>query len=306
MSIKYNIRGDFVSNKLLNDNNGENSNRFKKLFIVILTVLFPFIGIFFIFKSGYFNKKGKTAATIWLGIILLGLFFSPGQEQNIASDSNQSEQSEKVDQKNDTINSEDQSLLNKIMDGDNEMTKKDKANYKAIRDFIDNNKILGKFTYFEKASDWAKGKRYSVTTKEGNYMFYLNDQNVVGVYSKNEEGIISKIYSDDVSDLPDNLAREKTENLPEYVILDQFELISGGKAGDVLIKSFSKETSLDKLKNTLNKIIEKENFKNVTLYSTREAFKANMDSSYSEENPDALNNGLLLSYFDGEFIEPRD
>lgn len=297
-----------MSSKLLNDNNGENSNRFKKLFIVILTVLFPFIGIFFIFKSGYFDKKGKTAATIWLGIILLGLFFSPGQEQNIASDSNQAKQSEEVDQENNEINSEEQSLLNEILEGDNEMTKKDKANYKAIRDFIDNNKSLGKFTYFEKKEPWMHGDRYSVSTSEDTFLFYLyNEENkVVSVNVKDQNDNIQNIYREEVPDLPDNFKRKATEELPEYVILDQFELISGGKAGDVLIKSFSKKTSIDKLKNTLNKIIEKENFKNVTLYSTREAFKANMDSSYSEENPDALNNGLLLSYFDGEFIEPRN
>jgi|Wag4MinimDraft_11_1082651.scaffolds.fasta_scaffold01520_4 hypothetical protein len=306
MSIKYNIRGDFVSNKLLNDNNGENSNRLKKLFIVILTVLFPFIGIFFIFKSGYFNKKGKTAATIWLGVILLGLFFSPGQEQNIASNSNQAKQSEEVDQENNEINSEEQSLLNEILEGDNEMTKKDKANYKAIRDFIDNNKSLGKFTYFEKKEPWMHGDRYSVSTKEDTFLFYLyNEENkVVSVNVKDQNGNIQNIYREEVPNLPDNFKRKATEEVPEYIIIDQFDLMSGGRHGDILIKSFSKETPLDKREKVIKKIIEKENFTQADLYCTREAFEANMNSSYSESHPNALENGYLGSVRDNKFSAP--
>lgn len=306
MSIKYNIRGDFVSGKLLNDNSGENSYRFKKLFIVILTVLFPFIGIFFIFKSGYFNKKGKAAATIWLGIILLGLFFSPGQEQNIASDSNQAKQFEEVDQENNEFNSEEQSLLNEILEGDNEMTKKDKANYKAIRDFIDNNKSLGKFTYFEKTEPWMHGDRYSVSTNEDTFLFYLyNEENkVVSVNVQDQNDNIQNIYREEVPDLPDNFKRKATEELPEYIIIDQLDLMSGGRHGDILIKSFSKETSLDKREKIIKIIIEKENFTQADLYSTKEAFEANMNSSYSESHPKALENGYLGNVRDNKFSAP--
>lgn len=280
-------------NKNLLNNKNKNNIKFKKIFIVIITVLFPFIGIFFVFKSGYFNKTGKTAAAIWLGIMLLGLIFSPGQEKEIASDSNPVNQTAQNDQ----------SLLNKTLEGEDEMTKIDRDNYKSIRKFIDNNKVLGKFTYFEKKEPWLHGDRYSISTDEDTYLFYLyNEKNkVVSVNVKNEKGNIKNIYREDVPDLPDNFKRSATEKLPEYIILDQVDLMAGGRYGDVLIKSFSKKTPLKKRKEIIKAIMEKESFDQAALYSSREAFKANINSSYSESHPNALKNGYLGSMENNEF-----
>lgn len=262
------------------------------------------------------NKSGgclkSLMSIIAVVVILAGLGFAFGDdvENNSTGQTEQAntqiEQTQEVVQKNDTIDSEDQSLLNEILEGDNEMTKKDKANYKAIRDFIDNNKNLGKFTYFEKKEPWMHGDRYSVSTSEDTFLFYLyNEENkVVSVNVKDQNDNIQNIYREEVPDLPDNFKRKATEVLPEYIIIDQLDLTSGGRHGDILIKSFSKETSLNKREKIIKKIIEKENFTQADLYCTREAFEANMNSSYSESHPNALKNGYLGSVRDNKFSAP--
>jgi len=110
-----------------------------------------------------------------------------------------------------------------------------------------------------------------------------------------------------VLDFDKSIPRQKSKpsyKLPKYSILDEVTLFSGGKYGDILITSFSRKTSLDELKSAAKEIARSEGFDEISLYSTKEAFKANFSSSYSESHPNALKNGYLGSYKDGVFTPP--
>lgn len=180
-----------------------------------------------------------------------------------------------------------------------------KEDYNAIRDFLSQNPSMGEYAYYEEASPWAKGKRYSVSTKEDTYLFYLHKNNVVGVYINGPDGILSQIYHEDIPELPDNIERAATETLPEYIIIDQMDLLSGGRYGDILVESYSTDTPMNVREKTLRAIMGKENFTEASLYCTREAYKANMSSSYSESHPQALKEGYLgMVWDDGKFYEP--
>lgn len=151
------------------------------------------------------------------------------------------------------------------------------------------------------------GNRYSVSTSKDTFLFYLysEENRVVGVYVKDGNEIIQNIYSEDIPELPKNVKRKATNEIPEYEIMDQLDLISGGRHGDILIKSFSKETTLEEREKTIRYIMEKENLTQADLYSTREAFKANMNSSYSESNPGVLKKGYLGGVMDdNKFYAP--
>ena len=88
---------------------------------------------------------------------------------------------------------------------------------------------------------------------------------------------------------------------PEYEILDSIELISGSTYGDILVKSFSQNTSNDEITSFIEFISEKESFDELSIYSTEDAYKANYSSSYLDEHPEALNEGFIASW-DGEDI----
>lgn len=92
--------------------------------------------------------------------------------------------------------------------------------------------------------------------------------------------------------------------LPKYEIIDEIKLISGEKMGDVLIKSFSQNTSMTKREMILREIAKRKRFDRIDLYSTIEAQKANYSDSFNEKHPDALKTGYLGGLRNGKFILP--
>ena len=83
---------------------------------------------------------------------------------------------------------------------------------------------------------------------------------------------------------------------PAYTVLDRVELASGeGTYGDVLVTSISPSTPKSELKEIFNGIAAKENFVEMALYCTQDAYKANYSDSYSRANPNALKKGYIGS-----------
>ena len=93
-------------------------------------------------------------------------------------------------------------------------------------------------------------------------------------------------------------------SMPEYTILDTVPLLAGGKHGDVLIPTYSPDTSTDILSETALNITRLGGFTSLSLYSTEEAYRANYSASYNNEHPGALENGCLGRYENGQFYPP--
>ncbi|QTL99878.1 zinc-ribbon domain-containing protein [Iocasia frigidifontis] len=72
----------------------------KKTLIVLLTLMLPPVGIFFIFKSNKFKNTGKIIASIWLGVFLL-MWFVDTDDKNTSEVANQQIQQEVVEDNTD-------------------------------------------------------------------------------------------------------------------------------------------------------------------------------------------------------------
>jgi len=115
------------------------------------------------------------------------------------------------------------------------------------------------------------------------------------------DGKIEEISRIEIQRPQKDVEREEIDELPAYVIINQIELKSGGIHGDILITSFSTDTPTKVCESVLKCIAEKEGFTEASLYCTREAYQANLSSSYSEAHPNALKEGYLGHLKEGKF-----
>lgn len=164
----------------------------------------------------------------------------------------------------------------------------------AVKEFVKQHPEYGNFNFSTEMPDWSSGKRLQIQTDNGEYLFYLIDKEVVGVDKYLENGQRGKIFKKEISQPQNVAAASIDEEIPEYIILFQVELMSGsGKFGEILISSYSKETPKELRESTLRKILLKEGFSSAMLYSTEEAYKANSSESFSKTHPDAMKKGYL-------------
>jgi hypothetical protein len=119
------------------------------------------------------------------------------------------------------------------------------------------------------------------------------------------DGKIEEISRVEIQRQQKDVEREEVDELPEYIIIDQVELISGGIHGDILVTSFSKDTSINLCESVVKSIAKKEGFTEASLYCTREAYQANFSSSYAEAHPNALKEGYLGHLKEDKFTRPR-
>ena len=89
--------------------------------------------------------------------------------------------------------------------------------------------------------------------------------------------------------------------LPPYSVEDRVEQLAGGTYGDVVVPSYSTQTSADTLEAAAVAIAEAEGLSKATFYRTPEAVRANFSSSFAESNPGVLEAGLLGTYENGAF-----
>ena len=86
----------------------------------------------------------------------------------------------------------------------------------------------------------------------------------------------------------------------DYEVIDSFELANGGTYGDVLILDITPTTDKSIINKVMQEITAVEDFTEMALYCTMEAYKANWDSDYSsEENQNALEEGYIASSREG-------
>ena len=149
--------------------------------------------------------------------------------------------------------------------------------------------------------DWAKGVRQQVHLTSGSYLFYLQDGQVVTVY-KYEGETRAEIYRRDIPDPPKNLGpRTAVSGTPAYRVLDTVDMTTGGRYGEILIASFSRQTPAAERESTLRTIMTREGFSRADLYCSEEAKRANSSSSYAASHPNALKTCFMGSIQDGAF-----
>lgn len=173
----------------------------------------------------------------------------------------------------------------------------------TVNEFLKQNPKYGSNYGTSDKPDWAEGKRIEVRTNTGNYLFYLSNNEVVGIWKYEEDGTRTQLFKKEITQ--PEVQTTKDESLPHYKILFQVKLMSGtGEYGEILIQSYSKATPTEEREKTLRKIIKKEGFVSAALYSTEDAYKANSSESFSKANPNALKNGYLGQITEqGIFIE---
>lgn len=93
---------------------------------------------------------------------------------------------------------------------------------------------------------------------------------------------------------------QPSEIEPAYKVLFSYSG-KGRKFGDILVPSFSRATPVETREVVLRAIAAKEGLDDVSLYSSEEAYKANVSASFQKSHPDALQNGFLGMLREGKF-----
>lgn len=175
----------------------------------------------------------------------------------------------------------------------------------GIKIFLESHSEFGRPIETQTIPDWAQGKRQRVQFSNGrNLLFYLKDGKVTTIWEDIPEEGRKKIWGSTASP-PEDLLKEKERksdgSLPAYTIIRSMKLATGGRQADIMIPNFSRDTPEELRKKTALKILENEGLVSVSLYSTREALKADMSSSYAETNPEAKE-GILGGIYNGKWI----
>jgi hypothetical protein len=90
-------------------------------------------------------------------------------------------------------------------------------------------------------------------------------------------------------------------SLPAYRMLFAQDKLGGGRFGDALLSSLSRETPAAERERVARGIAQKERLTNLAIYSTEEAYEANTSASFLKEHPDALKHGFLGSLDENTF-----
>ena len=180
-----------------------------------------------------------------------------------------------------------------------------------IRAFLNQHPEYGKVVAVTSQPDWVKGKRQTITTRTNSglrdYLFYTKQGQVQTVYALSEDQgrviVWGETESNPMNAQEEPIARPAVNELPAYTILFSVDLADGtGRMGDILIPSLSPSTPTAKRESVARSIATKEGFVTVYLYRTREAYEANMSSSYAKAHPDALKSGFLGSLEGDKFM----
>lgn len=97
--------------------------------------------------------------------------------------------------------------------------------------------------------------------------------------------------------------RERDPTLPKYEVLFRVKQMHNGRVyGDVLVSSLSRAAPARAREQVARAILSQESLDDIALYSTRDAYEANVSAPYLESHPDALRKGFLGSLKDGTFL----
>ena len=173
-----------------------------------------------------------------------------------------------------------------------------------VTSFLNQHTEYGRATTIQDMPDWAEGKCQRVTFDDGrSLLFYAKDGKVVTIYEDQPGSERVQIWGENESYAPPPVtAGNAEESLPSYKIIYSVDLPDGaGRYADVLISTLSKKTPIEMRESIARKIAEAEHLSRLSLYSTADAYKANMSKSYSKAHPNALRDGFLGSLQGGDF-----
>jgi hypothetical protein len=180
-----------------------------------------------------------------------------------------------------------------------------------ISAFLEQNnwtKDWGRVATIQEMPDWANGKRQRVNFSAGDsgrsLLFYTKEGKVITIYEDQlEVGRVMVWGKGETYDAPEPVARAADENFPSYTILFSVKKIDGsGKYGDILVPSFSLKTPIAQREAFVRQIAKKEGFAELSLYSTKDAYQANMSASFLKTHPNALREGFLGMLQNGKFV----
>jgi len=92
------------------------------------------------------------------------------------------------------------------------------------------------------------------------------------------------------------------EKVPEYKVLSVVRLLSGHYFAEILIPEFSRKTPVPVREAALRQIAQLEDLAKASLYSSRDAFKANNSEWFAKRHPEAMKNGYLGALEGGQFV----
>ncbi len=174
-----------------------------------------------------------------------------------------------------------------------------------VRVFLGVHQEFGKPSSTQSVPDWAEGTRQRVTfDSRRSLLFYTKEGRVVTVYEE-VAGAGRKIVWGATeqyvaSTLP---ARTAVAGLPAYKVLFSVQKFGGGgRLGEVLVASLSRTTPAKTREEIARQIASKEGFTEVSLYSTKDSYKANSSEAFSKAHPGAMKRGFLGMIQDRKFV----
>ena len=102
--------------------------------------------------------------------------------------------------------------------------------------------------------------------------------------------------------MPAKEIKTELKKLPEYKVLGAVRLLGGHYFAEILIPEFSRKTPISVREAALREIAKIEDLTKASLYSTKEAFKANNSEWFAKMHPDAMKTGYLGALESGRFI----
>lgn len=152
---------------------------------------------------------------------------------------------------------------------------------------------------------WAQGERQRIQFSNGrNLLFYLKNGKVVTVYEDTKTEGRKKIWGSysASAEYAKDVSRPSEGVIPKYTVISAINLIAGGKHADVLIPSLSRNTPHETRSKVAFAILKKEGLKSLSMYATRDAYKADYSFLFAKQHPDASNGRLgSISMYTGKF-----
>jgi hypothetical protein len=151
----------------------------------------------------------------------------------------------------------------------------------------------------EAMPNWAEGSRQRVIFTNGkSLLFYIKGNEVVTVYS-DQDGSRTEIYRKKVEIV------EKPTPAPAPTPANGYSILEAtGKHADVLVTNgYDRKTSRSLRESFAFKILKDGGYSSLSLYTSKEAMKADYSASYAERNPQAKL-GCIGSIWNDKFIDP--
>ena len=166
-----------------------------------------------------------------------------------------------------------------------------------VKAFLDKSP-QGKPTATQSVPNWAEGLRQRVIFSNGkSLLFYIKGNEVVTVYSDDAEGRKEIFRKATVAQ--NKVVPKLTKPSASYTIID----LTGSHADVLVLNGFTQATPRVTREKFAYEILKREKLTSLSLYTSKEAMKANYSASYAKQNPQTKL-GVLGSIFSNNFIDP--